>query len=198
MSAVPTELAFGEQSREGRGGRLSLKSIAYLVLIAAGAAAVGVPFAPRLQAERHSISVWTAFLLLAAGAALAQVLLVKTPRNQSYHATNVFLVPAILLLPPELVMVVAIVQHIPSWLKTRAAWYVECFNISDYVIATIAAWGTAKIVLQADGLIPNNDLRFAVAGAACSLVLVNLNHAILAPILMFARGHSMRESGLFP
>jgi diguanylate cyclase (GGDEF)-like protein/putative nucleotidyltransferase with HDIG domain len=145
----------------------------------------------------HSIGVWAAFIFLATGAALAQVLLVKTPRNQSYHATNVFLVPAILLLPPELVMLVAVIQHIPSWLKTRAAWYVECFNISDYVIATIAAWGTARLVLEGHSLIPNNDLRFAVAGAACSLVLVGLNHAILAPMLMFARGHSIRESGLF-
>ena len=200
MSAVPTELSFGEGSGPSSGGgkkRLSLSATAYLVMITGVACVAALPFAARLKSEHHGISVWTAFFLLAAGAALAQVLLVKTPRNQSYHATNVFLVPAILLLPPELVMVVAIVQHIPSWLKTRAAWYVECFNISDYVIATIAAWGTARVVLQADGLIPNNDLRFAVAGAACSLVLVGLNHAILAPMLMFARGHSMRESGLF-
>ena len=200
MSAVPTELAFGDPPGSSPGGgsrRLSLSATVYLVLIVGAAIFAALPFAGRIQGRPHSISLWTAFLLLAGGAALAQVLLVKTPRNQSYHATNVFLIPAILLLPPELVMLVAVVQHIPSWLKTRAAWYVECFNICDYVIATLAAWGTARVIFHADGLIPDNHLRFAVAGAACSVVLVALNHAILAPMLSFARGHSIRDSGLF-
>src|SRR5438094_6812442 len=148
MSAVPTELTFGEQSREGRNARLSFSSIAYLVLVAGAALAAAIPFAPRLQTERHGFTVWATFMVLAGGAALAQVLLVKTPRNQSYHATNVFLVPAILLLPPELVLLVAVVQHIPSWLKTRTAWYIESFNICNYVIATLAAWGSARTVLH--------------------------------------------------
>ena len=125
------------------------------------------------------------------------MLLVKHPPNQSYHATNVFLIPAILLLPPELVVAVAIIQHIPTWLKTRTAWYRECFNICNYVIATLAAWGIVKLILQADGLIPNGNLRFAVAGLACSIVLVGINHAMLAPMLMLGHGHSIRESRLF-
>jgi diguanylate cyclase (GGDEF)-like protein/putative nucleotidyltransferase with HDIG domain len=162
--------------------------------IAASAAAL--PFGPRLQHE-HSLRTWGTFLLLASGAALAQVLLVKTPRNQSYHATNVFLLPAILLLPPELVVLVAIVQHVPAWLKNRTAWYIESFNICNYVLATLAAWGGARVVLRGDELISNGDLRFALAGFTASAILVGLNHALLAPMLMFARGHSIRESGLF-
>ena len=129
MSAVPTELSFGEGSGPSSGGgkkRLSLSATAYLVMITGVACVAALPFAARLKSEHHGISVWTAFFLLAAGAALAQVLLVKTPRNQSYHATNVFLVPAILLLPPELVMVVAIVQPkanciLPSSLRATSA-----------------------------------------------------------------------------
>ena len=199
MSAVPTELAFGEERPTSGGGnrRLSLSATVYLFVITAGAAAAAVPFLPRLKTEHHPLSLWMAFVLLATGAAVAQVLLVKTPRNQSYHATNVFLIPAILLLPPELVVVVAIVQHIPAWLKNRTAWYRECFNICNYVIATLAAWGTVKALLHAEGLIPNSNLRFAIAGVACSIVLVGLNHAILAPMLLLGHGHSIKESGLF-
>ena len=135
--------------------------------------------------------------MFATGAALAQVALVKTPRNQSYHATNVFLIPAILLLPPELIIVVAVVQHIPAWLKNRTAWYRECFNICNYVIASIAAWGTVRLILHADGLVSSTGFRLAVAGLACSIVLVGLNHAMLAPMLLLGHGHSIRESGLF-
>ena len=198
MSAVPSEINFGREpgSRDGRESHLSPSAIAYLVLMGIAASAAALPFGPRLQHE-HSLRTWGTFLLLASGAALAQVLLVKTPRNQSYHTTNVFLLPAILLLPPELVVLVAIVQHVPAWLKNRTAWYIESFNICNYVLATLAAWGGARIVLRGDELVTNGDLRFALAGCAASALLVGLNHALLAPMLMFARGHSIRESGLF-
>ena len=169
MSAVPTELEFGESPDPGPSGRrLSYSATAYLVAIAVIAVLVALPFAPRLQSQQYSTTVWLTFVLFTVCAAVAQVALVKTPRNQSYHATNVFLIPAILLLPAELVVVIAVVQHVPAWLKNRTAWYRECFNICNYIIATLAAWGTTRLVLDADGLIPNSDLRFAVAGAACS------------------------------
>ncbi len=198
MSAVPTELEFGEPPDPGpRGRRLSISATIYLAAIAVIALLVALPFLGRLQNAQYGASVWLTFGLFAIGAAVAQVALVKTPRNQSYHATNVFLIPAILLLPPELVVVIAVFQHVPAWLKNRTAWYRECFNICNYVIATIAAWGVVRLILNADGLIPNDDLRFAVAGAACSLVLVGLNHAMLAPMLLLGHGHSIRESGLF-
>jgi diguanylate cyclase (GGDEF)-like protein/putative nucleotidyltransferase with HDIG domain len=198
MSAVPSEINFRREpgSRDGRESQLSPSAIVYLVLMGIAASAAALPFFPRLQNE-HSLRTWGTFLLLASGAALAQVLLVKTPRNQSYHTTNVFLLPAILLLPPELVVLVAVVQHVPAWLKNRTAWYIESFNICNYVLATLAAWAGARVVLRGDELIANADLRFALAGFTASAILVGLNHALLAPMLMFARGHSIRESGLF-
>src|SRR6266508_3455879 len=174
MSAVPSQLAFEEDPGSGR-GRLSRTATLYLVAIAGVAALIALPFVPRLQTEHRSPSVWAAFGLLAAGAALAQMLLVKTPRNQSYHATNVFLVPAVLLLPPELVVLVAVVQHIPAWLKTRPAWYVEFFNICDYVIATLAAWGTAHVILDSGGLVTNSELRFALFDRPLSLIMADLD-----------------------
>src|SRR5918992_1145497 len=126
MSAAPSELAFGERPTSSGSRRLSTSAVVYLVAIAGVAAAIALPFVARLQEQHENPRIWVTFLLLAGGAALAQVLLVKTPRNQSYHATNVFLVPAILLLPPELVALLAIVQHLPAWLKNRSAWYIEC------------------------------------------------------------------------
>ena len=199
MSAFPTELdVFGESPEPTPSGnrRLSIAATVYLAAIVVAAGAVAAPFLGRLQDAHYSASTWIAFVLFAGGAALAQVALVKTPTNHSYHATNVFLIPAILLLPPELVIAVAIIQHIPAWLKNRTTWYRECFNICNYVIATLAAWGAVHGILHADKLIPNADLRFALAGAACSIILVGLNHAMLAPMLLLSDGHSLRHSGL--
>src|SRR5262245_54257086 len=199
MSTIPSEVSFGEslEPTPSRNRRLSVAATAYLIGIAVLAALVVVPFVPRLQSETYSASVWITFLLFTAGAALAQVALVRTGRNQSYHATNVFLIPAILLLPPELVIVVAVVQHIPAWLKNRTPWYRECFNICNYVISSMAAWAAVRLILHADGLVSSSGFRFAVAGLACSVVLVGLNHAMLAPMLLLGHGHSIRESGLF-
>ena len=141
MSGVPTELARRAPRSGPSGRRLSISATAYLVAIALIAVFAALPFASRLQTEQPQRHHLADFVLFAVGAAVAQVALVKTPHNQSYHATNVFLIPAILLLPPELVVVIAVVQHIPAWLKNRTAWYRECFNICNYVIATLAAWG---------------------------------------------------------
>jgi diguanylate cyclase (GGDEF)-like protein/putative nucleotidyltransferase with HDIG domain len=199
VSAAPTETAFGEGPNPGSGSgrRLSLSAMVYLVAMAAAAVAVTAPLISRLRDGHHSAGVWTTLMLLAGGAALAQILLVKTPTNHSYHATNVFLIPAILLLPPELIVLVAVVQHIPAWLKNRTAWYRECFNVSNYVLAALGAWGAARLVLHAHALIPDGNLRFALAGLVCAIVLVGLNHAMLAPMLAMGDGHSFRDSGLF-
>ena len=194
MSAVPSDVSLGEQPEPSPSGtrRLSLAATAYLVAVAIVAGLVAAPFVPRLQTESYSPRVWIMFLLFVTGAAAAQAALVKTGRNQSYHATNVFLIPAILLLPPELIVVVAVVQHIPAWLKNRTAWYRECFNICNYVIASMAAWATVRMILHADGLVSSMGFRFAVAGLACSIVFVGLNHAMLAPMLLLGHGHTIR------
>ena len=122
---MPTDLSFGGQFDpspvDGR-HKLSLPAMIYLVAVVAAAGLATLPLIGRLQSDHHSPSVWATFVILAAGAAIAQVLLVEHPPNQTYHATNVFLIPAILLLPPELVVAVTIIMHIPSWLKTRT-WH---------------------------------------------------------------------------
>ena len=94
-----------------------------------------------------------------------------TPANQSYHTTGVFLLPAALLLPPELVALVALVQHVPDWLKRRLPFHIQAFNIANYTLATLAAWGVAHAILGSttfDGTGP----RPLAAGAAACLVLV--------------------------
>ena len=135
---------------------------------------------------------WTTFAILAASVALAQLYVVRTPGNRSYHTTGVFLLPAALLPPPEPVALIAIVQHIPEWLRSRAAWYIQSFNIFNYTLATMGAWGAARGVQSLDGLIPSSDARFALAGAAAAVVFVSLNTTVIAPMLRLGRGQPMR------
>ena len=199
MTTAPDEVLFAtagtplETMHERRDGeQLSPVARAYMMLVIGGALAVTLPFIDRLP----STSSWFAFAVLASAAAVGQLFRVLTTSSQSYHTTIVFLVPAALILPPQQLALLALVVHVPEWLRYRYAWQLQTFNIADYTIAIMAAWG-ASALIQDSGWIGNPSLRFAAAGLAASIVLVLVNHGLLAVMLNLARGHSIRETGLF-
>jgi diguanylate cyclase (GGDEF)-like protein/putative nucleotidyltransferase with HDIG domain len=196
MSAIPGEMRFGGElpGRDSVREQLKLRALVYLIAVAGIAAAVAGPFLPRLE---HRTDGWITFLILASAAGIAQLFLVRTGKNTSYHTTIVFLIPAALLLPPEQVALVPIVQHLPDWLKNRAVWYIQSFNICNYTIAILAASGGAHLVMESGVLVDYPNLSFAIAGFTACVLLVGINHSLLAPMLALARGHSIRESGLF-
>ena len=122
MSAISSEMRFGGEppGRDSVREQLKLRALVYLVAVAGIAAAVAGPFLPRLENRSDG---WITFAILALAAGVAQLFLVRTGKNTSYHTTIVFLIPAALLLPPEQVALIPIIQHLPDWLKNRAAWY---------------------------------------------------------------------------
>ena len=176
-----------------RGVALSRSATAYFWVVVVAAVGVAVPLVARIDAGRHG---WTTFVLLAIGVAVAQLFVVVTPGNQSYHTTGVFLLPAALLLPPELVAPIAFVQHVPDWLKRRLPFHLQAFNIANYTLATLAAWVAAHAMLGGQTY-DGRGARPLVAGIAACAVFVTLNHLLLAPMLRLARGLSFRESRLF-
>ena len=196
MSAIPSDTRFGSELPGGDSmrERLSLRALVYLIAVAGIAAAVAGPFLPRLE---HRTDGWITFLIFAAAAGVAQLFLVRTGKNTSYHTTIVFLIPAALLLPPEQVALIPIIQHLPDWLKNRAAWYIQSFNICNYTISILAAAGGAHLVMESGILDGYPNLTFALAGLTACILLVGINHMLLAPMLALARGHSIHESGLF-
>ena len=193
MSAVSSEFGATERRSGPEPPEESLSRQAKLYLFTVAAIAVVVALVPlsHLKPGSHG---WPTFLVLASCAAIAQLFVVRTPRDQSYHTTIVFLIPAAMLLPPELVALMGVVQHIPEWLKVRYPWYIQGFNIANYTLNGLAAWGAVQIV---ESWNLNPDVTFALAGLAASVVFVTLNHVLLATMLHFARGHTLRETGLF-
>jgi diguanylate cyclase (GGDEF)-like protein/putative nucleotidyltransferase with HDIG domain len=196
MSAIPSEVrleAEPGQAGERRHG-LPLPATVYEIVIAVAAVAAAIPFLLRLNSDTRG---WATFAILAAGAAASHTYAVHTAKNSSFHTSWVFLIPAAMLLPPELVALLGVVMHIPEWLKERYAWYIQSFNIANYTLGNLATWGVAKLLLDASGLIPNSHLRWAIAGLVACVVAVAANHVVLAPMVTLARGHSLRESGVF-
>ena len=133
-----------------------------------------------------------AFAVLAGCAAIAQFFLVGGGSYHGLHTAIAFVIAGALLLPPELVALMALVQHLPHGLKQRYPWYIQTFNVANYSVAALAAWGAAHLVGGG-----SSELRFALTGLAASLTWIFVNHFLLATMLRLARGTSYRESGLF-
>ena len=191
MSAIHLEDAIERDSspHEPR-TQLPPKGLAYFLLVAAIAIGVTAPFLGQFdEATGH----WLQFAILATSVALAQFFVVRTPGNKAYHTTGVFLIAAVLLLPPAMLAVLPLIQHVPEWLRSRRAWYIQSFNIFVFTIATMSAWGAAHVVSGAEGLISNDDVRFALAGTAASVTLVALNSSLIAPMIRWVNGHPMRQ-----
>jgi diguanylate cyclase (GGDEF)-like protein/putative nucleotidyltransferase with HDIG domain len=192
VSAVPTDIPVVAEPGSGRSEPLPRNARLYFLLVAGATAAATLPFLARLQDTHH----WLAFFILGTAAATAQLFRVQTPRDQAYHTAIVFVIAAAFLLPPELVALMGIVQHIPEWLKIRYRWYLQTFNICNYVLASMAVWFLAHRIMGWGG-ISDRTLRVALAGLVCSVVFVAINHTVLALMLHFARGHTLRDTGLF-
>jgi diguanylate cyclase (GGDEF)-like protein len=165
----------------------------FFATIVAGAVFAAAALLPTVAAATAD---WRAFVVLAAGAVAAHAFVVHTPRNQVFHMGLVFTVAGALLLPPELVILLCVVQHFSDWAKERYPWYIQLFNICNYTLSALAAWVVAKglgeVIVSADP-----KLRLALFSSGSALTFVAVNHSVLAPMLAFARNHSPRESGLF-
>jgi diguanylate cyclase (GGDEF)-like protein/putative nucleotidyltransferase with HDIG domain len=192
MSTVQGELRLGAAGKERSDLPLGARIYLATVMVATGAAAL--PLITRIDSRTNG---WTAFLVLSGCAAVAQLFVVRTTRNQSYHASTAFLIAGALLLPPQLVVLIGVVQHIPEWLRHRYAWYIQTFNILNFMLDGLAAWGIARLVLgHAPGWV-DHGVASAAAGFAACVVFVALNHTLMAVMLYLARGHHPRETGLF-
>src|SRR4029078_9238007 len=134
---------------------------------------------------------------LASAAAASLLSVARTPADQAYHTDIVFLIPAALILPPELLVLVAVVQMVPEWLKKRYAGYRHSVKILDYSLSAMAAWFVGRVLILGHAGIGNDALRLSLAGLAACVVFVAVNHILLAVMLRLARGFTFREPGLF-
>ena len=193
MNGAPTDISLVAEPGQGRDGALPRNAQIYFIAVAITAAAVTLPFIGRLQTTHQ----WPAFLILASAAAIARLFVVRTPADQAYHTDIVFLIPAALILPPELLVLVAVVQMVPEWLKMRYRWYLQTFNILDYSLSAMAAWFVGRWLILEHAGIASDALRLSLAGLAACIVFVAVNHVLLAVMLRLARGFTLRETGLF-
>lgn len=175
-----------------RAGGLAGRARAFLAGTVLAAVACFVPAFAGFGVGRDDL---LRFALLGAAAAIAHLCVIETGRNHGFPTALVFLLAGVMLLPPELVALLALAQHGPELVQRRYPWYIATFNVSNYTLNLLGAFGAARLVSSTFGL--HGDDRFALAGFAACVVFVALNHFLLAAMLRLARGHSFRTSRLF-
>ena len=187
MTAV-TPISVLRREQPARRG-LPIEARNYLAALAPGAAVATIVVG--LQPEQVP---WKHFVILLLVAPAVQLLAEHGPGNQVFHSGLAFTVAAVLLLPPELAVLVCIVQHLPEWARQRYPWYIQTFNIVNYVLSALAA----ALVWRLSGAGTTDTRVTAVAAAACcGAVFVVVNHTLLARMLRYARGRTLAETRLF-
>jgi diguanylate cyclase (GGDEF)-like protein len=192
VSSGTVALAPAPHSPRARRGELAPAAAVYLVLVVGAAAALAVPFHLRTADDSH----WLLFTVLTTCAMAAQLFVVLEPGHQSRCTTSVFFVAGALLLPLHLVALMCVLAHIPEWARHRYPWYIQTFNIANWVCASSAVYYIARAALDRNHL-ESQFKTLAAAGAIAAVACALVNHALLAQMLRFARGKSYRESGLF-
>ena len=156
-------------------------------LFVASVAAAGISTAIGLDTSISATS-WLLFVALSVSAALTQLFAIFKPRHQVFHAALVFVIAGVLLLPAPLLALMCVIQHVPDWIRHRYRWYIQSFNICDYVLASLAAAAVARAA---------EPSGFVVAGLGACVTFLVVNRVLLAAMLRAARGLRLRETGLF-
>ncbi len=141
----------------------------------------------RLSADEPG---WKAFAVFAAGAALTQLLVGRGVPNTSYETVAVFIVAGALVLPPELVVLVPIAQHLPEWLKQRYSWSVAVSSMSCATLGSFGAWSAGYLVLGGDGLGSSGTPEIALAGLLAAACFVLVDHSLIAIVKRQTDGRS--------
>ncbi len=167
-------------------GGLTAAAWAYWAAVVAPAA-LGIA----LAADHVEAIDWRRFAALVALASLSQLLSFHLNRRRVFHPAIVFIVAGALLLPPELMILLVVITCVPDWLKQRYPWYIQTFNIANYVMSGVAAWAVGGAI----GF-PASPGREAVAGACAAVTFVLTNRLLLLPMLYLGRGLTPRKTGL--
>ena len=182
------------RTRAPRGRQRDLPGAARWVVVGEIVAALAASVAVIAVADRPSTSDLAALAVLAVAAAVGQMVRVEAPGNFSYQLSIAFLFAGALLLPAPLWVALAVVAHVPEWIRFRYPWYMQSSNIANLCLSGLAA----TLVLHA--IDPGDQLssgRSAIAVACAAVAFIVVNHGLLALTLRLARGHRIMDTGLF-
>ena len=191
MSAIETAAPLAAKLSAPRPGLPRQARAFFASVLGLAVAASGIALAAPAHLTNEQ---WQLFALLLIGAGVAHYFVVHTPSNQVFHVGLAFTVAGALVLPPRLIVLMCVVQHLSDWAKERYSWYIQAFNISNYALSALAAHEATKL---AGTSVTASEPIALLGGVAGCVGFVAVNHMLLGRMLWLARGRSVGESGLF-
>jgi diguanylate cyclase (GGDEF)-like protein len=167
-------------------------ALAYLLGLALAAGAVLAVLVARADGPVEGVG---AFAVLATAAAVSGWLSVQGPGGASYALYGVFLVPLVLVCPPELVALGGLAV-VPRFVVTRQGWAKCVFNWSTLTLELVGAWAAFTVVAGGETL-AGGGARVAAAACAAAVAYAVLSHVLVAPMLRAVTRRPWRELGVF-
>lgn len=176
---------------------MSLRAWAYIgAVLVIGLVLAGLALAQPVPVT----SDWRVFGVLVTCATVAQLYTARAPGHQSYHATLIFFLAGVLLLPPPLFILLAAIPHLVEWVKERwiksprlRSWYLQPFNISTHIIAGTTGYTVLTVVSMSA---PGRAEMAALGMLMAAFIYLILNHLLVGMAITLARRVSVRESGI--
>jgi diguanylate cyclase (GGDEF)-like protein len=157
-----------------------------VLLIALGLGVAGALIIPPRLSDA-----WIAALLLVS-AVVAQQFKVKSRKHQSYYTTTVFFMAAAVVVSPAYVVLIVVFAHLVEALRVRYRWYIQAFNVANFVICSMVAVGLFRLAHGQGQVIGPKALTFALAAG---IAFVALNHLLTALVIMWAKGVPLNRTG---
>ncbi|MGQ9676443.1 MAG: diguanylate cyclase [Chloroflexota bacterium] len=134
--------------------------------------------------------IWLTFAWFTGLAAISQVFNVTTIKNQACCISLAFFFAALILLDYPLLVLSVVIMFIPDWVKNRRRFYVQAFNIANFILAGIAA--RYVYVHITDGSAVGSRAVLGIMAAIGAFTL--MNHIMLIAAVHLAREVPWRDS----
>ncbi len=132
-----------------------------------------------------------AFVVLVC-ATIAQQFKVKSPKHQSYYTTTIFFFTGAVLFPPAYIIAIILAAHAVELIRMRYRWYIQAFNVANFILCSIAAATIAGIGQSTQ----NSGTAGAVIYVTLAgVIFVGLNHFLTVLVIMWARGVPISRAG---
>ena len=161
----------------------------YVMCVLAAAAIAGVA---SVLVAPPALELTPAALVLFICASIAQQFKVKSPKHQSYYTTTIFFFAAAILLQPAYAIIIILAAHAVESLRERYRWYIQAFNVANFVLCAIAAGAVFGIGQSGQNA---GSAMAALFAALAGLTFVALNHLLTALVIMWARGVPITRAG---
>jgi diguanylate cyclase (GGDEF)-like protein/putative nucleotidyltransferase with HDIG domain len=176
------------------------KAIIYVLIILFSALMLSIFALPSLAEFMAQLPL---FLVLVVLTTVAHLYNSDTASHEAWSINLVFLFTGVILLNPFDFVLLVIIPHTVEWgyevwvkkSDRLRNWYIQPFNMAVHIIAGFAAHAIF-MSLNPDSTTLISGAAFLAASMAMLAYLL-INHILIGGVLVFARGVTLHESGMF-